>query len=131
MPLRGVGAGETATIVDHVRLFRNDPRIRWTYRVHEQILPALRAVNAEVVWSDVVILHTGYTDETLRKKKLERDLRLLRLQEREMPDEAFTLFNLGCVLRELSPAGGGLCRCCNAVWSDRIRPIQLSASCTR
>jgi hypothetical protein len=28
--------------VDHVRLFRNHPKIRWRYRVHEQILPAIR-----------------------------------------------------------------------------------------
>src|SRR5262249_8695322 len=34
---------DTATVVDHIRLFRNDPRIRWRYRVHEQILPAVRA----------------------------------------------------------------------------------------
>jgi glycosyltransferase involved in cell wall biosynthesis len=27
------------TVVDHVRLFRNRPDVRWRYRVHEQILP--------------------------------------------------------------------------------------------
>src|SRR5438132_12978862 len=30
------------TVVDHVRLFRNRADVRWKYRVHEQILPALR-----------------------------------------------------------------------------------------
>jgi len=35
-------ASGTATVVDHVRLFRNHPEIRWKYRVHEQILPAVR-----------------------------------------------------------------------------------------
>ncbi len=35
-------ASSTATNVDHVRLFRNHPAIRWDYRVHEQILPALK-----------------------------------------------------------------------------------------
>src|SRR5439155_3684160 len=95
------GSG-TATLVDHVRLFRNRPDIRWRYRVHEQILPALREQGGAVRWSDVVIHHTGYQDPALRGKKLERDLRLLRLQQEEQPDEPFTLFNLGAVYNELN-----------------------------
>ena len=46
-------ADGSATVVDHIRLFRNDPRIRWRYRVHEQILPAVRRTNGTVRWSDV------------------------------------------------------------------------------
>src|SRR5262249_29762339 len=94
------GSG-TATLVDHVRLFRNRPDLRWRYRVHEQILPALRAHGGVVRWSDVVIHHTGYQDPALRGQKLERDLRLLRMQQQEQPDEPFTLFNLGAVYNEL------------------------------
>jgi GT2 family glycosyltransferase/tetratricopeptide (TPR) repeat protein len=100
--------GETATIVDHVRLFRRDAKHRWTYRVHEQIFPGLRATRTEVVWSDVTILHTGYTDEALRKRKLERDLRLLRLDEKDHPDDPFIFFNLGSVLRELRQSADAL-----------------------
>jgi GT2 family glycosyltransferase/Flp pilus assembly protein TadD len=100
--------GETATIVDHVRLFRRDAKHRWTYRVHEQIFPGLRAAGTEVVWSDVTILHTGYTDEALRKRKLERDLRLLRLDEKDHPDDPFIFFNLGSVLRELHQSADAL-----------------------
>src|SRR5579871_3641923 len=33
-----------ATVFEHVRLFPNRPQVRWKYRVHEQILPALEAV---------------------------------------------------------------------------------------
>jgi Glycosyl transferase family 2 len=39
-------AGGTATVVDHLRLFRNRQDVRWTFRVHEQILPAVRASGA-------------------------------------------------------------------------------------
>jgi GT2 family glycosyltransferase/tetratricopeptide (TPR) repeat protein len=92
----------TATLVDHVRLFRNLPAVRWRYRVHEQILPAVREHGGAVRWSDVVIHHTGYLDPALRGRKLERDLRLLRLQQEEQPDEPFTLFNLGSVYNELN-----------------------------
>jgi tetratricopeptide (TPR) repeat protein len=95
-------------LVDHVRLFRNRPDMRWEYRVHEQILPAVRRSGAEVRWSDVVIHHTGYQDPALRRRKLQRDLRLLRLEEAENPDEPFVLFNLGSILQELGQAAEAL-----------------------
>src|SRR5262249_41866180 len=94
-------AGGAPTTVDHVRLFRRHPGLRWQYRVHEQILPALRQLQAEVRWSDVAIHHTGYRDPNLRRHKLERDLRLLRLEDAEHPNDPFTLFNLGCIYNEL------------------------------
>lgn len=93
--------GGTATAVDHVRLFRTDPRHRWKYRVHEQILPALRQTGSDVRWSDVAIHHVGYVDPSLRKRKLGRDLRLLELEKQEQPHDPFTLFNLGSVYNEL------------------------------
>jgi tetratricopeptide (TPR) repeat protein len=88
-------------VVDHIRLFRNDPRNRWRYRVHEQILPAIRDTQAQVRWAEVVIHHTGYQEPALRRSKLQRDLRLLELEYAEQPDDPFTLFNLGCVRQEL------------------------------
>jgi glycosyltransferase involved in cell wall biosynthesis/tetratricopeptide (TPR) repeat protein len=93
---------KTSTIVDHVRLFPLRPEIRWSYRVHEQILPAFRGTGGGVRWSDVVIQHTGYVDITLRRRKLERDLRLLEMENQEHPDDPFTLFNLGSVFLELN-----------------------------
>jgi glycosyltransferase involved in cell wall biosynthesis len=95
------GADGLSTAVDHLRLFRNHPGIRWTFRVHEQVLPAVRALQHEVRWSDVVIHHTGYQDPTLRQRKLQRDLRLLQLELAEQPEHAFSLFNLGSVYQEL------------------------------
>ncbi|HYV38483.1 MAG TPA: glycosyltransferase [Gemmataceae bacterium] len=89
------------TVVDHLRLFRNHPDARWTFRVHEQILPALRKLSTEVRWSDVVIHHCGYQDTAVRQRKLQRDLRLLHIEQNEQPDHPFTLFNLGSVYQEL------------------------------
>ena len=88
---------KTSTVVDHIRLFPNHPKIRWRYRVHEQILPALREEDCVIRWSDVVIRHKGYQDAGLRARKLERDLRLLLLEDADKPNDAFTLFNLGCI----------------------------------
>jgi glycosyltransferase involved in cell wall biosynthesis len=100
--------GEGETVVDHVRLFRNDPRVRWEYRVHEQILPSIRRTGGEVRWSDVVIRHVGYCDPALRRRKLERDVRLLRLEDAARPDDPFTLFNLGSVYYELGQVSEAL-----------------------
>jgi glycosyltransferase involved in cell wall biosynthesis len=72
-----------STAVDHVRLFRRHPGLRWRYRVHEQILPGLRGLGGKVRWSDVVVHHTGYQDSALRQTKLERDFRLLGLEHAE------------------------------------------------
>ncbi|MGO9920062.1 MAG: glycosyltransferase [Isosphaeraceae bacterium] len=56
------------TVVDHIRLFPLRQYVRWTCRVHEQILPAQRRANVPVRWTDVTVRHTGYTE--LRKREL-------------------------------------------------------------
>jgi hypothetical protein len=91
----------SATVVDHVRLFRRHPQLRWTYRVHEQILPALGQLGYQIRWTDVVLDHSGYQDPARHQAKQQRNLRLLRLQEADDPDEPFTLFNLGWAVLEL------------------------------
>ena len=74
--------------------------VRWTYAVHEQILPALRRVNVPVRWTEVTVRHTGYTDPTLRERKLQRDCKLLEAELAERPDDPFVLFNLGSIAVE-------------------------------
>ncbi len=98
----------SATVVDHVRLFRQHPALRWQYRVHEQILPALHRLGTAVHWTDLVIEHTGYEDPALRQHKLARNLRLLQLEDTEHPDDPFTLFNLGWTYQELGQTAASL-----------------------
>jgi glycosyltransferase involved in cell wall biosynthesis/predicted Zn-dependent protease len=90
-----------ATLVDHLRLFPNRPGVRWEFRVHEQILPALNEQGAQHCWTDIVIHHTGYQDPALRRRKLDRDRALLELELRDRPDHPYALFNLGSILQEL------------------------------
>jgi hypothetical protein len=90
-----------STVVQQVRLFRNHPQVRWQHRVHEQILPAVCAAGGVVRWTDVVIYHTGYSDPALRQRKLQRNLRLLHLEDAEQPEQPFILFNLGAGYLEL------------------------------
>ena len=90
-----------STVVDHLRLFRNQPENRWKYRVHEQIWPAIKKQGGTVHFRDVVIQHIGYQDADNRQRKLQRDLRLLELELAEQPGEPFVLFNLGSIYHEL------------------------------
>jgi glycosyltransferase involved in cell wall biosynthesis len=101
-------SGGSATDVEQVRLFRRHPELRWQYRVHEQILPAIRQRGGEVSWTDIVIEHTGYEDAALSREKLTRNLRLLQLEDTEHPDDPFTLFNLGWTLQELGQTAESL-----------------------
>ena len=52
--------------------------------------PAARAAN-----DSIAITHTGYEDSAVRRRKTERNLRLLELEYAEQPEHPFTLFNLG------------------------------------
>jgi tetratricopeptide (TPR) repeat protein/glycosyltransferase involved in cell wall biosynthesis len=83
------------TAVEQTRLFRNHPAIRWEYRIHEQILPALGRVHADLRFTDIIISHVGYDDPALVAAKLQRNLRLILMEDAEHPEDPFTLFNLG------------------------------------
>ncbi|HZW31353.1 MAG TPA: glycosyltransferase, partial [Isosphaeraceae bacterium] len=88
------------TVVDQIRLFPRRDDVRWTYRVHEQILPALKRVGVPVQWTDLVVRHTGYTDPAVRARKLDRDARIALQELKERPEDPFILFNLGAIAVE-------------------------------
>ncbi len=96
------------TVVDHIRLFPLRDDVRWSYRVHEQILPALQRAKVPVRWTDLVVRHTGYTDPALRARKLNRDTRILLAELKDRPEEPFVLFNLGAIAIERQEWGGAL-----------------------
>jgi glycosyltransferase involved in cell wall biosynthesis len=96
------------TVVDHVRLFPLRADVRWTYRVHEQIMPALRRAGIPVRWTDLVVRHTGYVDVALRARKLQRDTRILLEELKDRPNEPFILFNLGAIAIEQKDWHGAL-----------------------
>src|SRR5262249_30394254 len=97
---RDPGTGK-ASVADHLRVFRNDPRVRWEYRVHEQIRNAVLRSGGELRWTDVVIHHAGYQDAAARARKAERNLRLLLREHADDPDNPFVLFNVGRSLNVL------------------------------
>ncbi|HZU01895.1 MAG TPA: glycosyltransferase [Ktedonobacteraceae bacterium] len=93
--------GASLTHTAHVRLFRNHPAIRWDYRVHEQILPAIKRAGHAIRFHDATITDIGYTNPAQVNQKLERNLRLLQLDLAERPNDPFTLFNLGWTYADL------------------------------
>jgi glycosyltransferase involved in cell wall biosynthesis len=98
IPVQFVEDGTPAggTRVDHVKLFRNRPGLNWEGRIHEQILPSLRATGGLIARCDAVVLHSGYdTSPEGQARKRVRDLRLLKLDLKDRPGHPFVLFNIG------------------------------------
>ncbi len=84
------------TLVDHVKLFRNRPELRFEGRIHEQILEPIHRVGGRVERSDLFVVHSGYDYSPQgQQKKRERDLTLLQKDLEERPDHPFVLFNIG------------------------------------
>jgi tetratricopeptide (TPR) repeat protein len=95
-PGGGADGDPDVTAVDHVKLIRNRPDLRFEGRIHEQILPAIRRAGGDVAWTDLYVVHSGsdHSPEGQERKR-RRDFRLLDLELAERPGHPFTLFNLG------------------------------------
>lgn len=94
--------GDDVTVVDHVKLFRNLPGLRFEHRIHEQILPAIRRAGGDVGWTDLFVVHSGYDhSRDGQASKRDRDLRILHLELGERPGHPFTLFNLGMTYADI------------------------------
>jgi O-antigen biosynthesis protein len=88
-------ACEAETSVTHSRLFRRHPDLAWHGRVHEQLRPDLRSLGYELRWSNVVVEHLGYQNSAVVQRKLNRDMRLLRMDYAIDPGDVSTLVHLG------------------------------------
>ena len=53
----------------------------------------------------LAVHHLGRRDPALRKKKQQRDFRLLQLDQADRPDDPFTLFNRGWANEEMGRSG--------------------------
>lgn len=84
------------------RLFRNDPRIRFTGSMHESIVPAVMRLTesgGRIVDSPASIVHYGYDGDLTRKHH--RNLPLLRTAVLEEPRRSFYWWHLSVTLRAL------------------------------
>ncbi|WDH82486.1 glycosyltransferase [Paenibacillus urinalis] len=93
----GNGSGGV-TINPVLRMFRNDPKHRFSGRIHEQIAESIVNHNPQAHFhmTDMIIHHYGYSEEiVLEKDKVSRNTRLLQQVIHEDPDNPFHRYNMG------------------------------------
>jgi glycosyltransferase involved in cell wall biosynthesis len=97
--------GETDTHKGgYPRIFRNlgFPRIKFLGKVHEQISPALREANLELINTDIVIHHLGYDQSReVMEAKVKRNYQLLLEHVRDEPLNGYAWFQLGQTLGQM------------------------------
>ncbi len=69
----------------YTRIFRNDRRIRFKGRVHEQIRDSIEDTGCEIVDTDIEIHHYGYAEPS--QEKMQRNKELLERESAENPDD--------------------------------------------
>lgn len=117
-PSNGDSGCSEFTVVDHVKMFRNREDLRFEGRIHEQVLMPIRRIGGEVVWTDIYVEHSG-SEHSLesRRRKNERDLRILRKDLEERPDHPFILFNFAMTYAEIGEFGEAL------AWLERCLDV--------
>lgn len=104
---------------ENCRLFRRDPEIYFTGRVHELVEHRISALNLRLSRANFCIHHFGQLEaEEARARKASAYLELLRLKVREMPDDALAWVQLGLQEYECS-------RECQAALQCFDRALQL------
>lgn len=93
-----------STDYSELRLFRNDPRIRFEQIIHERVVEAVRRVceadGTEVAPAlDIRLLHVGY--EGNQDHKHARNLPMLRKAVKRNPERLYCWFHLGVTLEAL------------------------------
>jgi tetratricopeptide (TPR) repeat protein len=83
---------------ENVRLFRNQPEIRFIGRVHETVGTRIEAKGGKLGHADFIIHHFGFTASAEQKAEKNHFYRELGRQKvQEMPDNAQAHFELGLV----------------------------------
>ena len=79
----------------HVRLFPRHPELRFEYRVHEQLIPAVTRLGLKVRTTSMRVEHVTTRSDDAGERRYERNMRLLRLDLEERPDDPWVLLNIG------------------------------------
>ena len=100
----GTDPNDIEGVISHPRLFRNGPQLRFRGRVHEQLHPFPAELGYDMEYAAVQIRHLGYSQAALLQRKLQRDVRLLRMDYAVDPHDARTLVHLGTSYAQLGNA---------------------------
>ncbi|MEJ5350721.1 MAG: glycosyltransferase [Melioribacteraceae bacterium] len=114
--------------IRYVRLFKNSKEIKFTGKVHEQIVPSLLENKYELHHSSILINHVGYdVDKEIKEAKAKRNLELL-LNDYNENKSAYNAFQLGqtyFVLEEYDKAEEYF----NVALASKELPNDLKAEC--
>lgn len=96
--------GDYGSEVEQIRLFRRRADVRYTYRVHEQVGPAILESGGRIEHTGIRVVHLGYRDRGALAMKMARNFRLVELDAAEHPGDPVRLFYLGAALADLGRA---------------------------
>ncbi|OPX45666.1 SPBc2 prophage-derived glycosyltransferase SunS [Ruminiclostridium hungatei] len=83
-------------IVQHrsLRIYRNDPNIKYVRTIHEQLIREDKEFKSDK--SELIIYHSGYMDNVVKgKNKNSRNVKLIQKQTDVAGQAAFDYFNMG------------------------------------
>jgi tetratricopeptide (TPR) repeat protein len=93
--IRSSAAGDYV-ITAHPRLFKNGLNIRFSGRIHEHITDSVHTAGGTIKPTDIFVEHEGYSDERmLNRKKIERNIVILKRELQESPENGMIYFYLG------------------------------------
>ncbi len=89
--------GQTEKIVSGLlRLFRNDPQIRFKGIIHEQVIDSILNLALKIENTDIVFVHTGYNlEKDLQNQKHRRNLNLLVKALESDPNNLYLINHIG------------------------------------
>jgi tetratricopeptide (TPR) repeat protein len=89
-------SGEERVTDEVCRLFRNDPRIGFRGRIHEEAASSILALMPQGIrQSDIEVVHYGYLDAVITAKRKDvRNMSLIRLALQQTPDQPELLYAL-------------------------------------
>jgi len=88
--------GKVTAFAPQDRIFRNDPNVRYRYRIHEQIYHKKKErIGCFEAQDYLVIIHTGYSEEVNKPEKGERNARMLEKDVASDPTSAIRMMYLG------------------------------------
>jgi len=76
----------------YTRIFRNNPEIRFTGRIHEQVRESIEDMGLKVIESDIYINHFGYNEKDQSKKM--RNLEILKQETDKSINDYYLKYHL-------------------------------------
>ena len=93
--------GETTTVNQMARIYKNDGTVYYQSAIHEQLKPIKG--DLMIALSSLKVYHYGYlSNVVLRQDKKNRNFNILEHELENADNQAFTLFNYGQELRRLN-----------------------------